>query len=115
VNSAYHPFSFPHDLFDFADTLAQNHGVQKFHIVILDHGDHTSFKDDVEALIKAGALAPGAKIIADNAYTKSTQKSDYFRFVDESGHFKASETIPITHPYKDALHVATFNNKRDEL
>ena len=114
-NSIYHPFSYPHDLFDFADTLAQNHGIKKIHVVFMDQGDHTSFKDDIEALIKAGSLAPGAKIITDNAHTKKTEKSDYFKFVDESGHFTSSETHPITHPYKDAIHVATFKKTRDEL
>jgi hypothetical protein len=81
----------------------------------MDHGDHTSFKDDIEKLIKAGALAPGAKIVTDNAITKSKEKSEYFDFIQNSGHFGKTQTFSVTAPYKDALHVATFRRAKDEL
>jgi predicted O-methyltransferase YrrM len=110
---SYLPLQMPNTLQDLTDSLQDTHGVMKIHVVMMDHGDHTGFRDVIEHLLGSNMLAPGAKIISDNALTKKNAKSDYLDLVDNSRSFK-TELHDITIPYRDQVHVATFIG-HDEL
>lgn len=112
-NIQYRPLQMPFSMGDLADSL-RGDGVMRVHVVMMDHGDHSNFLDTIQELLGSDILAPGAKIISDNALTKKEAKKDYLKFVDNNKHFK-TEVHEINFPYKDQIHVATYLGKHDEL
>ena len=111
----YNPAKMPFDFDDFLHSTSDTHEIPHFHVVVMDHGDHTTFSDDLQSLLMSGMLAPGAKIVADNAYTKRLEKQDYFDFINANENLFDSEVIDVTKPYRDQVHVATYKVSHDEL
>jgi predicted O-methyltransferase YrrM len=95
----------PLNMPDILDSLMNgHHKIKKIHFVFMDHGDHTTFGDDIKHLMKSGILAKGAKIVADNGDTKKQEKSSFFDFIDQNQNKFTKETkIPVNNPTKDSI------------
>lgn len=89
-----------------AKAVLKMFGQSQFDFVVLDH-DHGQYLPDLETLVRAGLLAPGAVVLADNAGRAARELRYYLDYVKTAPF--TTRFYDVKRPYIDKVAVSTYS------